>query len=104
MSRPAISCLRSLLLPDGITHSRLPTRPDRLHCCHRSLAPRKNRREALSAHTSRHRFHAGCVSLCDAKPELAGTSLAPHAGRETEVQGTELRKTSCSPASRGSCP
>src|SRR5205814_6888640 len=81
-------------------HSRLPTRPGRLHCCHRSLAPRRNRRATLSTHTSPHRFHAGCAPLYDAKPELAGTSLATHAEKETEVQGTELRKTSCSRASR----
>src|SRR6266576_1360174 len=104
MSRPAISCLRGLVPSDGITHSRLPTRRGRLHCCHRSLAPRRNRRATLSTHTSPHRFHAGCAPLCDAKPELADTSLAPHAERETEVQGTELRKTSCSRASRGSYP
>src|SRR5438874_3876444 len=38
------------------------------------------------------------------KTGTGGHRLAPHVERETEVQGMELLKTSCSPASRGSCP
>src|SRR5205823_2945628 len=73
-------------------HSRLPTRPGQLHSCHRSLAPGRNRRATLSTHTSPHRFHAGCAPLYDAKPELAGTSLATHAEKETEYKARNCEK------------
>jgi len=44
-------------------YSRLPTRPGQLHSYHRSLAPRRNRLAALSAHISPHRFTPGAHSF-----------------------------------------